>query len=288
MPLVPAKCTNCGATLTIDSNKDAAICEYCHTPFVTEKAINNYSIHNSVVHIHQEPEKKEEFEILAGTLVKYNGKDKHVKIPKGVTKIGRQCFKNMAIESVEFNDGIISIGGGAFVGCDCLKRIEIPNTVTEIEGMAFSCCSSLEYAYYPKSITTTMGSTFEYCTSLKEIKIEEGIKVIPVDFARGCTSLKTINLPGSINYIYTQAFFGSGLTQITIPQNVKVIDIKAFAKCTNLQTVYLKTVTKAIAVDAFMDTPWQLQKWISEGRCTKCGGKKVLGQCVNCFFSLPD
>ena len=43
MPLVPAKCTNCGANLTIDSTKDAAICEYCHTPFVTEKAINNYN-----------------------------------------------------------------------------------------------------------------------------------------------------------------------------------------------------------------------------------------------------
>lgn len=42
MPLVPALCTQCGSALEIDSSKDAAICPCCNTPFVTEKAINNY------------------------------------------------------------------------------------------------------------------------------------------------------------------------------------------------------------------------------------------------------
>ncbi len=42
MPLTPAKCTNCGAALELDPSKDAAVCPYCHTPFVVEKAINNY------------------------------------------------------------------------------------------------------------------------------------------------------------------------------------------------------------------------------------------------------
>lgn len=283
MPLVPAKCTNCGAVLTIDSSKDAAICEYCNTPFVIEKAINNYNIQNSVIHIHQEAEKRDEFEIIGGTLVRYNGKDKHVKIPKGVVKIGRQCFKDMAIESVEFNESIVSIGGGAFAGCNCLKSIEIPNTVKELEGMAFSCCVSLEYAFYPKSITTSAGSTFEYCTSLKEIEIEDGVEIIPVDFARGCTALQSINIPSSVCYIYTKAFFGTDLKQVTIPQSVRVIDVQAFANCKHLYTVYMQTVTKGIATDAFMNTPWQEQKWAGEGRCTRCGGKKLFGKCMNCF-----
>lgn len=43
MPLVPAICPQCGATLTVDSAKEAAICESCGTPFVVEKAINNYT-----------------------------------------------------------------------------------------------------------------------------------------------------------------------------------------------------------------------------------------------------
>ena len=47
MPLVPAKCTQCGATLTIDPSQDAAVCPFCNTPFVVEKAINNYNVTNN-------------------------------------------------------------------------------------------------------------------------------------------------------------------------------------------------------------------------------------------------
>lgn len=43
MPLVDAKCTNCGAPLKIDNSKDAAICEHCGSAFIVEKAINNYN-----------------------------------------------------------------------------------------------------------------------------------------------------------------------------------------------------------------------------------------------------
>ena len=43
MAFVPAKCTQCGAAIEVDESKDAGICKYCGTPFVTEKAINNYN-----------------------------------------------------------------------------------------------------------------------------------------------------------------------------------------------------------------------------------------------------
>lgn len=48
MPLVSAKCTNCGANLEVDNTKDAAICPYCGTPYIVEKAIN-YVINNTNV-----------------------------------------------------------------------------------------------------------------------------------------------------------------------------------------------------------------------------------------------
>ena len=46
MPLVNAKCTNCGANLEVDNAQDAAICKFCGSAFVVEKAINNYNIKN--------------------------------------------------------------------------------------------------------------------------------------------------------------------------------------------------------------------------------------------------
>ena len=42
MPLVKAICTNCAAPLEVDPSKDAAICPYCSTPYIVEKAINQY------------------------------------------------------------------------------------------------------------------------------------------------------------------------------------------------------------------------------------------------------
>ena len=45
--VVPAICTNCGAELKVDPTQEAAVCEYCGTPFIVEKAINKYSVENA-------------------------------------------------------------------------------------------------------------------------------------------------------------------------------------------------------------------------------------------------
>lgn len=42
MPLVKCVCTNCNAPLEVDDQKEAAICKFCGTPFIVEKAINQY------------------------------------------------------------------------------------------------------------------------------------------------------------------------------------------------------------------------------------------------------
>ena len=43
MGFVAAKCTECGANIEVDDTKEAGMCKYCGTAFVTEKAINNYN-----------------------------------------------------------------------------------------------------------------------------------------------------------------------------------------------------------------------------------------------------
>ena len=54
MPLVPAKCPECGGNINIDSEKRAAVCEFCKQPFVVEDAITNFNTtynitnHNSI------------------------------------------------------------------------------------------------------------------------------------------------------------------------------------------------------------------------------------------------
>lgn len=48
MAFVQAKCTNCGGVLAVDNSQDAAVCPFCNTPYVVEKAINNYNISNNI------------------------------------------------------------------------------------------------------------------------------------------------------------------------------------------------------------------------------------------------
>lgn len=49
MPLIKAQCTNCGGVLEVDKSKDAAICPFCGTPYVVEKAVQNYITNNTYV-----------------------------------------------------------------------------------------------------------------------------------------------------------------------------------------------------------------------------------------------
>ncbi|MCR4950848.1 MAG: hypothetical protein K6A40_05945 [Solobacterium sp.] len=51
---VPAVCTQCGAKLDVDPEKDAAVCPYCGTPFLVDKAIQNYNINYTHNDVHQD------------------------------------------------------------------------------------------------------------------------------------------------------------------------------------------------------------------------------------------
>ena len=51
MAFIPAKCTQCGASIEVDEALDAGICKFCGTAFVTEKVINNYNIQNATINV---------------------------------------------------------------------------------------------------------------------------------------------------------------------------------------------------------------------------------------------
>lgn len=165
MPFVQAKCTNCGANLEVDNSKDAAICPYCHTPYVVEKAINNYNTTNNTFNsIHADNlniEFEKEFVIKAGELVEYNGAAVDVEVPEGVYKIGN-AFKQMKyLHSVKLPNTIKEIGGFAFLGCSNLEYIACTSSIGQIvvgEG-AFNGCyklklpPALDFGNYPPANT---------------------------------------------------------------------------------------------------------------------------------------
>lgn len=63
MPLVQAKCENCGGALQVDNSRKAAICPWCNTPYVVQDAINNYitnigTLHADVVNVNNDASAK--------------------------------------------------------------------------------------------------------------------------------------------------------------------------------------------------------------------------------------
>lgn len=215
MPLVNAKCTNCGANLTVDEAKDAAICQYCGSAFIVEKAINNYNVVNNinagVVNVYGATN---DFDIRGGVLVKYNGSSVNPVIPDGVVKIGESAFTNSMIESVVIPNSVRFIGedkyknAGSFKNCKLLKSIVLPDSIEFIGNASFRGCSSLVSVLLPNNEDYTMigRELFYDCINLKSIDLPNTIEIIGGFAFCNCRSLNNIVLPDSVEILADGAF----------------------------------------------------------------------------------
>ena len=234
MPIIPANCTNCGASLDVDNTKDAAICPHCGSAFIVEKAINNYNTTNHIpadtVNIYGG--NGADFIIRAGTLEKYSGASTEVVIPNSVTRIGTDAFKGcVGLTSVTIPNSVTSIGSSAFEGCTGMTHVTIPNSVTSIESGAFEGCKGLTSITIPDSVTSIEERAFDYCTNLTSITIPSGVTSIAYRTFSYCEGLTRVTIPNSVTIIEDKAFKGcTGLTSITIPNSVTSIgeDHKAY------------------------------------------------------------
>lgn len=222
MPLVPAKCPSCGGNVVVDNEKEAWVCDFCKTPFVVEKAINNFNTINNItnnieadiVNVYKSMDK--DFEIQAGVLKKYVGEAVDVIIPDNVVKIDSNAFKNCeCIRSIKFGGGIKSIGNineEFFLG-DRLINYEL----------------------------TSNDMMFLDCKMLESIELPEGILYIGDGVFCECYSLKKINFPPSIKKIGKKAFMRTSLEKVEYKGLSVTIDKKAFCACKNLNTVKIGT-----------------------------------------------
>lgn len=261
MPIVSARCPNCGAPLQVDNSKDAAICPYCGNAYIVEKAINHYNITNNirgdVVNVYGSAS---DFEIKAGYLHKYIGASDEVVIPRGVKVIGQKAFSGLMISSVIIPNTVTIIEDFAFMECESLKSIIIPDSVTSIGVEVFYKCSSLTNINLPDSITSIKSQTFWGCTSLQSITIPGSVTSIETNAFRDCTSLTSITIPSSVSSFGNWVFHGcSKLREI---------------KCANKEALH----SKAVAGSAY---------GFMHGICY-CGSKAIVfGICAKCKRRIP-
>ncbi len=123
------------------------------------------------------------------------------------------CYYLSGIKSIEFPEGLQSIGENAFNNLSQITEVVLPNSVTSIGLGAFANCSNLA-----------------------SINIPPTLSAVPGRFCYG-SKITEITIPASVSSIGYDAFAATKLTEVTIPENITSVGNMAFGSCPNLQHV---------------------------------------------------
>ena len=171
-----------------------------------------------------------------------------VKIPDGVTKIGKYTFHlHKNLETVEIPASVTSIGEYAFRNCTNLKSVTIPESVTSIGKGAFDNCTNFESITIPAGVTSIGYGMFYACKNLKSVTIPESVTSIDDYVFQSCTSLKTVEIPTSVTKLGSGVFSNcTSLESVTIPESVTSIARSMFDSCTSLKSVTIPASVTSI------------------------------------------
>lgn len=132
------------------------------------------------------------------------------RITYAVTAIGSQAFVYCdVITSVTVPEGVKTIGADAFFHCTKLSSVSLPSSVTSIETMAFYHCTSMKSFVVPDSVRVLRGSTFEQCIALTNITLPDSLSAIMAGAFKDCSALPRIILPKGLTTIGKNAFNGN-------------------------------------------------------------------------------
>ena len=183
----------------------------------------------------------------------------------GINKVPWKSYREL-IQVVEINDGVTTIGAGAFSGFIALTSVTIPNSVTSIGTGAFFSTyyesNGLTSVTIPSGVTS-IGQNAFLIRDLSSINVDEGnqafTSVDGVLFSKDMSKLivypankegASYNIPNSVTSIEDCAFSRAKCTSLTIPNSVTTIGESAFYS-TSISSYMIPSSVSSIGVDAF-------------------------------------
>lgn len=146
-----------------------------------------------------------------------------------------------SIKKVVAEDGVASIGKGAFKNYANITEMAIAQSVDSIHTSAFAGCG-LTSIVFPEGMTDIGEYAFTDCTDLEDVTFPSSLLGIHESAFAGCTSLNNFTLP-ALEYMGHEAFAGcTSLTQVTFDKDIFDSSLMPgvndfFIGCTNLQSI---------------------------------------------------
>ena len=161
---------------------------------------------------------------------------------------------------------VVTIYCGAFLRCDSIKSVVIPDSVVRIDGSAFNQGENLEQVTLGSGVQEIDFSPFAYCKKIAYNEYENGCylgneqnpylalvcakyngiesltihpdtRIICGNALEGCTSLNELTIPQGVTYIGSYAMERTALQSIYIPENVISMGSYVFKQCQSLSEI---------------------------------------------------
>lgn len=183
---------------------------------------------------------------------------------KPVKTIGDELFENEThnFKQMKIPSGVTQIGRNVFYRCPDLEWLYLPNTLEGFNAGSFSRCPLLHFKVEdnPRYTTNEDGTIllnpdktiiYSYPTCPGDLVIEEGIKEIGPYAFYWMEKVTSVVLPESLEIIGDHAFYDTKLENLTIPAGVRRIEDHAFTDSHVLEHVTTRGGLEYIGVRAF-------------------------------------
>ena len=174
-----------------------------------------------------------------------------VVIGSGVTNLEENAFAYcLSLTNVTIQGRALTVGNGAFKGCEKLENVIIPADADIVFGDdVFRNCAKLKPI--KGKFTHSVGSTFSGCDSYHD---ENGFRIMGGVLERYYGNATAVEIPSGVNDIWSRAFAdNTKLKTVTIPDGVKRIGPYAFGGCRQLREVTIPKSVETIEQKAFME-----------------------------------
>ena len=201
-----------------------------------------------------------------------------------IRAIARRAFIDCnGLASVKIPEGVRRVGHDAFMKCRDLERVEIPESLEYIGLSAFEWTNieSIDI----KNVRSIQGITFKFCPNLNEVRVNRDnsfyVSNDGVLYDKSAKAVvfcprnrKQYKFPKGIRSIYECAFMHTKLESIVIPETVDYVGHSAFSDCPNLRKVTFKGDDCRIDSWAFGHNP-KLRSVVLPRKLTSLNDKSI-------------